>query len=40
LPEADQKAVIAHWKALKPGTGFGGHAEIGVKVQDLLSRIK
>ncbi len=40
LPENDQKAVIAHWKALKPGTGFGGHAEIGVKIQDLLSRIK
>jgi phosphate transport system substrate-binding protein len=40
LPEADQKAVITHWKALKPGTGFGGHAEIGVKIQDLLSRIK
>jgi phosphate transport system substrate-binding protein len=40
LPEADQQAVIAHWKALKPGTGFGGKAEIGVKIQDLLSRIK
>jgi phosphate transport system substrate-binding protein len=40
LPAADQNAVIAHWKALKPGTGFGGKAEVGVKVQDLLSRIK
>lgn len=40
LPAKDQKAVIAHWKALKPGTGFGGHAEIGVKIEDLLARIK
>lgn len=40
LPAKDQAAVVAHWKALKPGTGFGGHAEIGVKIEDLLARIK
>ncbi|PKO25380.1 MAG: protein sphX [Betaproteobacteria bacterium HGW-Betaproteobacteria-8] len=40
LPAKDQAAVIAHWKALKPGTGFGGHAEVGVKIEELLARIK
>lgn len=40
LPAKDQAAVIAHWKSLKPGTGFGGKAEIGVKIEDLLARIK
>ncbi|ROH88095.1 PstS family phosphate ABC transporter substrate-binding protein [Pseudomethylobacillus aquaticus] len=40
LPQKDQDAVIKHWKELKPGTGFGGVAEVGVKVEDLLSRIK
>lgn len=40
LPAKDQAAVVAHWKALKPGTGFGGHAEIGVKIEELLARIK
>lgn len=40
LPEKDQKAVIAHWKTLKPGSGFGGKSEVGVKIEDLLARIK
>lgn len=40
LPAKDQAAVIAHWKALKAGTGFGGHAEVGVKIEELLARIK
>lgn len=40
LPAKDQAAVIAHWKALKVGTGFGGHAEVGVKIEELLARIK
>ncbi len=40
LPAKDQAAVIAHWKSMKPGTGFGGKAEIGVKIEDLLARIK
>lgn len=40
LPEKDQKAVISHWKSLKSGSGFGGKSEVGVKIEDLLSRIK
>lgn len=40
LPDAEQKAVIKHWKELKPGTGFGGKAEVGVKIEELLKRIK
>lgn len=40
LPEKEQKAVISHWKALKPGTGFGGKSEVGVKIEELLARIK
>lgn len=40
LPEKEQKAVIKHWKELKPGTGFGGKAEVGVKIEELLARIK
>ena len=33
-------AVKAHFKAMKPGTGFGGKSEVGIKIGDLLSRIK
>ena len=40
LPADEYQAVTAHWKALKPGTGFGGEPEVGVKVKDLLERIK
>jgi phosphate transport system substrate-binding protein len=40
LPEKDQKAVLNHWKSLKSGSGFGGKSEVGVKIEDLLSRIK
>ncbi|MDD2833438.1 MAG: PstS family phosphate ABC transporter substrate-binding protein [Methylotenera sp.] len=40
LPANEQKAVIKHWKELKPGTGFGGKAEVGVKIEELLARIK
>ncbi len=40
LPEHEYKAVDAHWKALKPGTGFGGVPEVGVKIEELLKRIK
>jgi phosphate transport system substrate-binding protein len=40
LPAEDYAAVKAHFKALKPGTGFGGKNEVGIKVGDLLSRIK
>ena len=40
LPTADYTAVKEHFKALKPGTGFGGKNEVGIKITDLLSRIK
>lgn len=40
LPEKDQKLVIEHWNAQRKGTGFGGHSEVGVKIEDLLKRIK
>jgi len=40
LPQNEYLAVNNHWKALKPGTGFDGVPEVGVKVEDLLSRIK
>jgi len=40
LPAHEYKAVDAHWKALKPGTGFGGVPEVGVKIEELLKRIK
>ena len=40
LPTADYTAVKAHFKAMKPGTGFGGKNEVGIKITDLLDRIK
>lgn len=40
LPAEDYAAVKAHFKALKPGTGFGGKSEVGIKVKDLINRIK
>lgn len=41
LPAEDQAAVIAHWEALRAGTGFiGGKAEVGVKIKDLLDRVQ
>lgn len=40
LPKEDYDAVKAHFKAMKPGTGFNGSAEVGIKITDLLSRIK
>ncbi len=40
LPTEDYTAVKTHFKALKPGTGFGGKNEVGIKIADLLSRIK
>ena len=40
LPEEDYTAVKAHFKAMKPGTGFNGTPEVGIKVKDLLGRIK
>lgn len=40
LPAKEQAAVIAHWKSMKPGSGFNGVAEVGVKIEELLKRIK
>ncbi|HYN54580.1 MAG TPA: PstS family phosphate ABC transporter substrate-binding protein [Methylotenera sp.] len=40
LPSNEYAAVTKHWKALKPGTGFGGVPEVGVKIEELLARIK
>ena len=40
LPPHEYKAVENHWKQLKPGTGFGGIPEVGVKIEELLARIK
>ena len=40
LPTNEYAAVTDHWKTLKPGSGFGGVAEVGVKIEELLKRIK
>ena len=40
LPANEYAAVDKHWKALKPGTGFDGTPEVGVKIEELLARIK
>lgn len=40
LPTEDYAAVTAHFKSLKPGSGFNGTPEVGVKISDILSRIK
>jgi phosphate transport system substrate-binding protein len=40
LPTEDYTAVKAHYKSMKAGTGFNGTPEIGIKITDLLSRIK
>jgi phosphate transport system substrate-binding protein len=40
LPAEDYTAVTAHFKAMKPGTGFDGTPEVGIKIQDLIKRIK
>ena len=40
LPDNEYAAVKTHWKDLKAGTGFGGTPEVGVKIEELLKRIK
>jgi phosphate transport system substrate-binding protein len=40
LPANEYAAVTAHWKTLKPGSGFGGVPEVGVRIEELLKRIK
>lgn len=39
LPDNESAAVMAHWQARKVGSGYGGHPEVGVKIEDLLKRI-
>jgi phosphate transport system substrate-binding protein len=40
LPSKEYAAVTKHWKSLTPGTGFGGVPEVGIKIEELLARIK
>lgn len=40
LTTEDYAAVKDHFKALKAGTGFGGKNEVGIKVKDLINRVK
>jgi len=40
LPADDYAAVTEHWQSGKTGTGFSGHPEIGIKIKDLLERVK
>lgn len=40
LPAKDLAAVTAHWQAQKVGSGFAGKPEVGIKIEDLLARIK
>ena len=40
LPAKEYDAVYRHWLARKAGTGFNGVPEIGVKLDELLARIK
>jgi phosphate transport system substrate-binding protein len=40
LTAEDYAAVKSHFKAMKPGSGFNGTPEVGVKINDLINRIK
>ncbi len=40
LPANEYAAVTKHFNALKVGTGFNGESEVGVKIEELLARIK
>jgi phosphate transport system substrate-binding protein len=40
LPANEYAAVTAHWQAMKVGTGFGDKPEVGIKIEDLLARVK
>ena len=39
LPQDDYVVVAEHFKAMKPGTGFNGKSEVGIKIKDLIKRI-
>lgn len=40
LPPREYDAVYRHWKEKKSGTGFNGVPEVGVRIDELLARIK
>ena len=40
LNTAEYAAVTKHWQAKKAGTGFDGKNEVGLKIEDLIKRIK
>jgi phosphate transport system substrate-binding protein len=40
LPANEYAVVTAHWKGLKAGTGFNGTPEVGIKIEELLKRVK
>jgi len=40
LNSGEYAAVTKHWGSKKTGSGFGGVPEVGVKIEDLIKRIK
>jgi phosphate transport system substrate-binding protein len=40
LNTAEYSAVSKHWQSKKAGTGFNGTSEVGLKIEDLIKRIK
>ena len=40
LNSGEYAAVSKHWQSKKTGSGFGGVPEVGVKIEDLIKRIK
>jgi phosphate transport system substrate-binding protein len=40
LNSSEYAAVSKHWQSKKAGTGFDGKNEVGLKIEDLIKRIK
>jgi phosphate transport system substrate-binding protein len=40
LNTSEYAAVSKHWQSKKAGSGFNGTAEVGLKIEDLIKRIK
>jgi len=40
LTSVEYAAVNKHWQGKKAGSGFNGTAEVGLKIEDLIKRIK
>jgi phosphate transport system substrate-binding protein len=38
LPAEAYKIALGNFKKNKVGTGFGGHNEVGVRIEDVLKR--